>query len=237
MSQIKSCQVRSSFRQKSNEVNLGLILKESEEGKRKSIQESTGEPLIRSDRHNQSSGRDRQSVNLGNEPINGNIRDKTFSKSLQDNRFASSNNKINQEQVIFNVLNSETKNEPESETVSVKSKIKLMESFVSSRSKPVERSSSSSSSSSSTKSPPLSPHEASNRLLINKQPSKPNETSLQSMPSFKMTSSHSKQSLQKETEIIENNSIEEFKPEQPALSSLKERRRTVKELMSKFEPK
>ena len=185
--------------------------------------------------------------------------DKSISKSLQDNSRIS----LKLKEKGVEKLNENL------EVISVKSKIKLMEAFVSN---PIpigkscnERSSStssaglssSSSSSSSSKSPPLSPHRGLDFKQTNKPPTvmarsnisqsyNTSASSCQNMPS-PMASRSLNQLNNVSKPVEENCAIEgEWAEEvmisddsltQQAKSSLKEKRKTVKELMSKFEQK
>ena len=248
-----SNQVRSSFRLKksANELSHFTLDKELTE---EPCQERSN--IARPERTSQPSIRNRQSINVSHQIEFAN--ENSDCKSLQDNYRPAIDTSQAQKpangqettQVYFNVLSPEQKLEIDTETISVKSKIKLMESFASSKSKQSERSSSSSSSCSSTKSPPLSPHVR--ETSYPKPISKPIDINLIGHPqpdrTAKMSVSNSKHALcqQKENEILSKSSasefgdtplIDEFKPGQQPLSSLKEKRKTVKELMSKFEPK
>jgi hypothetical protein len=133
-------------------------------------------------------------------------------------------------------------------TVSVKSKIKLMESIVQSRvsnsknerSSSISSSSSSSSSTSSSRSPPISPKtlaqpQTTTRSQKQMAPQAPANTKDSKLIELSVSTEEEPSSSvaddDESTKMVESN------PTSQSLSSLKEKRRTVKELMSKFEPK
>ena len=191
---------------------------------------------------------------------------KNMSKSLQDNSRVVTNihlkksTALNDQQNLVNVVDFHL---AENEKLSVRTKIKLMESIANSKSSGNERSSSSSSSCSSSRSPPMSPKTIIEivpfQVQVDKQKppivtartnvSQTNATTAATLSNADMSSKHlenvqlktsSNESLS-EVSIKENLvyvSSESGNSNTDSLSSkAKEKRHTVKELMSKFEPK
>lgn len=171
---------------------------------------------------------------------------KSMSKSLQDN-----SKLVGGEQPKLVVIETRSSgiDDPveDKRTVSVKSKIKLMESIVHNRTvaKSAERSSSTSSSksssSSSSRSPPISPKNTHSVVLqpavkTRQKPMAPIST----MSNVKLVKSNMEMSTNAEDEPALASMAEDddtLASTNLPLAILKEKRRTVKELMSKFEPK